>query len=324
MAAQSSAAAVETANAALLAAYNAQAHEAMFRSPSAGAVHGRKRPLSSSPYSDTFDINSMIRFSPNSLTSIMNASRSSSATGSYGHLSAGAMSPSLSIPAAVGVLHPLHHLMRSPTLVPPALHSSASSLSGQHSAFSHYPASHFPTASSAKREADGTAGYQRETASNVVSSTVDDERNKSGRREQAGPHADAAAKADDDDKEDEPGDLIETNCKWENCCREFGTQEELVKHLKEDHIENNKKSFICCWRDCSRERKPFKAQYMLVVHMRRHTGEKPHRCTFEGCNKAYSRLENQKTHLRSHTGEKVSTCHLLSCRTCHFFRLLTL
>lgn len=49
----------------------------------------RKRALSSSPYSDSFDINSMIRFSPNSLVSIVNGSRSSSASGSYGHLSAG-------------------------------------------------------------------------------------------------------------------------------------------------------------------------------------------------------------------------------------------
>lgn len=36
---------------------------------------------------------------------------------------------------------------------------------------------------------------------------------------------------------------------------------------------------MCRWEDCSREQKPFKAQYMLVVHMRRHTGEKPHKCT---------------------------------------------
>lgn len=36
---------------------------------------------------------------------------------------------------------------------------------------------------------------------------------------------------------------------------------------------------MCRWLDCSREQKPFKAQYMLVVHMRRHTGEKPHKCT---------------------------------------------
>ena len=46
-----------------------------------------------------------------------------------------------------------------------------------------------------------------------------------------------------------------------------------------DHIAANKKQFICKWLECSREQKPFKAQYMLVVHMRRHTGEKPHKCT---------------------------------------------
>lgn len=34
----------------------------------------------------------MIRFSPNSLVSYMNGSRSSSASGSYGHLSAGKFS----------------------------------------------------------------------------------------------------------------------------------------------------------------------------------------------------------------------------------------
>lgn len=94
-------------------------------SPRPGSIRAsvsRKRALSSSPYSDSFDINSMIRFSPNSLASIVNASRSSSASGSYGHLSAGTMSP-LGMHASMapniqqlqahllrtsGLLHPLH------------------------------------------------------------------------------------------------------------------------------------------------------------------------------------------------------------------------
>lgn len=70
-------------------------------------------------------------------------------------------------------------------------------------------------------------------------------------------------------------DFVETNCHWRDCGLEFATQEKLVKHISDDHIHANKKSFVCRWEDCSREEKPFKAQYMLVVHMRRHTGEKP-------------------------------------------------
>lgn len=85
--------------------------------------------------------------------------------------------------------------------------------------------------------------------------------------------------ADTTDPKDEVGDFVETNCHWRDCGLEFMTQEELVKHINNDHIHANKKSFVCRWEECSRDEKPFKAQYMLVVHMRRHTGEKPHKCT---------------------------------------------
>ncbi|NXM90403.1 GLI1 protein, partial [Oenanthe oenanthe] len=50
-------------------------------------------------------------------------------------------------------------------------------------------------------------------------------------------------------------------------------------HINNEHIHGEKKEFVCHWAACSREQRPFKAQYMLVVHMRRHTGEKPHKCT---------------------------------------------
>ena len=34
---------------------------------------------------------------------------------------------------------------------------------------------------------------------------------------------------------------------------------------------------------------------------------------YEGCDKAYSRLENLKTHLRSHTGERPYVCEIPGC-----------
>uniref|UniRef100_A0A4W5M0I3 C2H2-type domain-containing protein n=1 Tax=Hucho hucho TaxID=62062 RepID=A0A4W5M0I3_9TELE len=86
---------------------------------------------------------------------------------------------------------------------------------------------------------------------------------------------------EDLDKEDkpEPEAIYETNCHWESCSKEFDTQEQLVHHINNEHIHGEKKEFVCHWQECSREQRPFKAQYMLVVHMRRHTGEKPHKCT---------------------------------------------
>jgi Zinc finger, C2H2 type len=79
--------------------------------------------------------------------------------------------------------------------------------------------------------------------------------------------------ADTTDAKDEGANFFETNCHWRGCGLEYLTQAELVRHINTDHIHGNKKSFVCRWETCSRDEKPFKAQYMLVVHMRRHTGK---------------------------------------------------
>ncbi len=79
--------------------------------------------------------------------------------------------------------------------------------------------------------------------------------------------------------EEEEGEAsTDFRCYWLDCEEVFEDQTGLVAHVNNDHIQKSKKDCTCYWKDCAREEKPFKAMYMLVVHVRRHTGEKPHAC----------------------------------------------
>ncbi|XP_051762180.1 zinc finger protein GLI2a isoform X1 [Ctenopharyngodon idella] len=296
-----------------------------FPSPRLTPRVSRKRALSISPVSDaSIDLQTMIRTSPNSLVAYINNSRSSSAaSSSYGHLSVGAISPSFTFP------HPI---------TPVAYHQLLSQQRGLN-AFGHTPPLLQPSPSLSTRQQtlvaaaaltnNNSADTNTESSQNAggdpaVSSTVNPmifKRSKV-KTEADGPHPispgsqdhmELREELDKDECKQEPEAVYETNCHWEGCSKEYDTQDQLVHHINNDHIHGEKKEFVCRWEECSREQKPFKAQYMLVVHMRRHTGEKPHKCTFEGCSKAYSRLENLKTHLRSHTGEKPYVCEHEGC-----------
>ncbi|XP_018113939.1 zinc finger protein GLIS1-like isoform X2 [Xenopus laevis] len=103
-------------------------------------------------------------------------------------------------------------------------------------------------------------------------------------------------------------------CRWIDCSALYDKQEELVRHIEKTHIDQRTgDDFTCFWAGCARRYKPFNARYKLLIHMRVHSGEKPNKCMFEGCNKAFSRLENLKIHLRSHTGERPYLCQYPGC-----------
>ncbi|KAH8358861.1 hypothetical protein KR093_002956, partial [Drosophila rubida] len=103
-------------------------------------------------------------------------------------------------------------------------------------------------------------------------------------------------------------------CRWTGCDMEFPTQQIFVEHIEKCHVDVRKgEDFSCFWLDCPRRYKPFNARYKLLIHMRVHSGEKPNKCPFPGCNKAFSRLENLKIHQRSHTGERPYGCQYKGC-----------
>lgn len=112
-------------------------------------------------------------------------------------------------------------------------------------------------------------------------------------------------------KSSSPTELYD--CRWLKCDKNFLSMDDLVNHVNDYHVkvERPDVDYQCKWDGCPRKGKGFNARYKMLIHIRTHTNEKPHRCTL--CGKCFSRLENLKIHYRSHTGEKPYICPVQGC-----------
>lgn len=101
-------------------------------------------------------------------------------------------------------------------------------------------------------------------------------------------------------------------CRWQHCGLWLAGLDALALHVTLAHAAAGRGGlFYCGWDGCSRGHRGFNARYKMLVHVRTHTNERPHRCA--RCEKSFSRAENLKIHARSHTGERPYTCPVPGC-----------
>ncbi|XP_045482729.1 zinc finger protein GLIS2 homolog isoform X2 [Harmonia axyridis] len=134
-------------------------------------------------------------------------------------------------------------------------------------------------------------------------------------------HSPSSSQSDSDNSESsidisrsrlKPEQRDKMKCCWKMCGVEFDTLELLANHVTRQHAASGPGGlFYCGWEGCTRNQRGFNARYKMLVHVRTHTNEKPHKC--HQCDKSFSRAENLKIHSRSHSGEKPYVCTVPGC-----------
>ena len=253
-----------------------------FSSPRHSAIFGgRKRPFSISPCSTgSLDLNALIRTSPSSLVAYVNNSRGSSA-GSIGHLS-----PSLLVSNPITLQRIQSRLSR------PVSKQRQSTIDNDTTAVVKTEPHDVPRM---MESIDLNCHSDRLVKSQLEA--VAEENCSSDNEDMITDHAtsESAVTESETERRDKPPRVKakreyfsypiheephNNQCLWENCREQFNSLDDLVAHINSIHIyQESKKNFVCRWQGCIRACKEFKAQYMLLVHMRRHTGEKPHKCS---------------------------------------------
>ena len=93
-------------------------------------------------------------------------------------------------------------------------------------------------------------------------------------------------------------------CLWSSCDIVFNSIPELVNHFSETHLSSISNSdLFCLWAGCSHLKSSFSNKTQLLMHIRKHAGEKLYRC--EECNKDFCRSDALSKHLKNNHASKV-------------------
>ncbi|KAI9338774.1 hypothetical protein BDR26DRAFT_919302 [Obelidium mucronatum] len=115
-----------------------------------------------------------------------------------------------------------------------------------------------------------------------------------------------SAYGDDDAQEKKrgPGATLIT-CEYEGCGKQFNLQKSYIVHLR---THTGEKPHICTYPNCN---KAFAQPSGLRSHIFTHTGERPYKCTL--CPKTYTTSSRLKIHFRAHTNEEPYACDFAGC-----------
>ncbi|KAL6728793.1 hypothetical protein Aduo_010529 [Ancylostoma duodenale] len=100
--------------------------------------------------------------------------------------------------------------------------------------------------------------------------------------------------------------LCPYECCWETCRLTFGSLDELHKHA-EAHVTISERN--CRWRGCKKGGNRYAHRYLLLRHLRSHTGSTPFAC--EHCGNQFATSERMRLHVRAiHTPEVKYKCEV--------------
>jgi uncharacterized Zn-finger protein len=97
------------------------------------------------------------------------------------------------------------------------------------------------------------------------------------------------------------------------CKRDLPGKQALYDHVEAVHVSGWVKGHACDWSYC--EYSNARCGSAFRMHLRKHTGERPFKCTEPGCDSAFMQRPHLLRHILSHTGERPYPCAHPGCIT---------